>query len=296
LGATLTAIIAEEGNRLGPDYNDNSGIAFLFRAIANVNHPSAARVYHEDNGAYLDNINSGTPFRRRSLEEEGMLANATLLNAEKLDQADLESMRFVSIDFVPNDSGSLTIKLPNGKQLAADDQEAYTDAIKSGMPNTTFTAYDYNSFALNSTSAHAPLLESESSENQVPRINVNGAEGFNLTYKVETQRQPIENSIDILAIGTDYIRGSVYSSNSTQNATDAKNETDSKGTKSVKRITHRGAHQHFSHKRQAAPVEGPIQCGPGQPCLDGSCCKLSLDMLTNNHGISSDNMFSHRQF
>ncbi|KAH3998458.1 hypothetical protein HBI56_205010 [Parastagonospora nodorum] len=272
LGATLTAIIGEEGNRLGQDYDDNSGIAFLFRAIANVNHPSAARVYYEDNGEYRDSINPGTSFRRRSLEEEGMLANATLLSAENLDQADLESMGFVSIDFVPNDSGSLTIKLPNGKQLAADDQEAYTDAIKSGMTNTTFTAYDYNSFASNSTSAHAPLLESESSDNQVPRINVNGAEGFNLTYKVETQRQPIEDSIDILAIGTEYIRGSVYSSNSTQNATDAKNATDSKGTSSAKRITHRGAHQHFSHKRQAAPVEGPIQCGPGQPCLDGSCC------------------------
>jgi hypothetical protein len=85
-----------------------------------VNHPSAARVYYEDNGAYLDNINPGTSFQRQSLEEEGMLANATLLSAKNLNQADLESLGFVSIDFVPNDSGSLTIKLLNRKQLAAD--------------------------------------------------------------------------------------------------------------------------------------------------------------------------------
>jgi hypothetical protein len=41
----------------------------------------------------------------------------------------------------------------------------------------------------------------------------------------------------------------------------------------VRRSTHGTMHKHrFAVKRETTVVEGPIQCGVGKPCLDGSCC------------------------
>lgn len=61
---------------------------------------------------------------------------------------------------------------------------------------------------------------------------------------VLTHREYIPGAIDILSIGTGYILGQTTENNSARPG-------------------------YFQTKRAAA---GPVQCGPGSPCLDGSCC------------------------
>lgn len=269
------AVFAGEQYNIPNDYDDDSGVAFLFRAVSNPQNPSAARIYYEDNGVLLENVNTGTPFRRRTLEESAIAYNVSSLNQDQLNTANLENLGFIAIDLVIDDtSGNMTIKLPNGDEIPADDDAAIHESIRSGMTNTTFTTNVRDSMESNfsSTLASAYALspdvsQTESGNYRGFRIDVDGAGGFSLSNKVETQRQLIEGPIDILAIGAQYIRGSTSSSNSTSNGTNT-NSTDS-----AHRISHRGAHQRLKHKRQTATVEGPVQCGPGQPCLDGSCCK-----------------------
>lgn len=256
------------------DYNDDSAVTFVFRTATNPQQPTAARIYYEDNGQTLDNVFPGTQFRRRSMEELSLAYKNSLRDHDQLAGADLEAHGFVTIDFVVDDAmGNLTVKLPNGKEVPANDNAAFHNAIQSGMTNTMMIPDGLNFFGSNPRSILAPVYarpqnmsEAETESDGTFRISVNGTEGFNMSDKTATHCQPIEGSLDILAIGTDYIRGST-SSNGTSNGTTL-NETSS-----THQPSHRGAHERFKHRRQTTKVEGPIQCGPGQPCLDGSCCK-----------------------
>jgi hypothetical protein len=68
----------------------------------------------------------------------------------------------------------------------------------------------------------------------------------------QTPRQPNEGIIDLLGLGEYYIQGHVGS-----NATFGSNASPA------------GA---MGPKKRGNKQDGPIQCGPGQPCKDNSCC------------------------
>jgi chitinase len=87
------------------------------------------------------------------------------------------------------------------------------------------------------------------------------------TYRRQTQQEPTE-AIDIIELSKQYILAQIGANRI------AVNNTISNSTMSLnhnwKETTQR-RHSLASHSLEKR-VDGPIQCGPNQPCLDGSCC------------------------
>jgi chitinase len=86
------------------------------------------------------------------------------------------------------------------------------------------------------------------------------------TYGSETQQNPV-GAIDIIELSKQYILGQIGSHNTT-------NGTSTNNTASLSPRHSRHAKKHISPHNIALQkrVDGPVQCGAGQPCLDGSCC------------------------
>jgi hypothetical protein len=87
------------------------------------------------------------------------------------------------------------------------------------------------------------------------------------TYKFETQQEPNGDAIDIIALSEMYILGQIESSGAT-------NATTSHAHRRALHHHHHEIHHGHKHATQHSrrAVEGPIQCGPDQPCKDGACC------------------------
>jgi chitinase len=89
------------------------------------------------------------------------------------------------------------------------------------------------------------------------------------TYKLQTQQDPVD-AIDIIEWSKQIILGQIGSNNGTSNGT-SWNKTESH----VRRYHH--PQQMGSDISLYRPglmrkrADGPIQCGPGKPCLDESC-------------------------
>ncbi|EMD61573.1 carbohydrate-binding module family 18 protein [Bipolaris sorokiniana ND90Pr] len=95
------------------------------------------------------------------------------------------------------------------------------------------------------------------------------------TYGLPLQQDPVD-AIDIIGWSKQIILGQIGTSNNATNIT-LTNKTWTNGTTpNIRRHS-----QHSQHANQLISpyrlglqkrVDGPIQCGPGQPCLDESCC------------------------
>ena len=89
------------------------------------------------------------------------------------------------------------------------------------------------------------------------------------TYRLQTQQDP-SDAIDIIEWSKQIILGQI-DSNNTRNSTSINSTT-----------LHVRSHSHPRHlPSEISPyrpgllqkrLDGPVQCGLGQPCLDGSCC------------------------
>jgi chitinase len=86
------------------------------------------------------------------------------------------------------------------------------------------------------------------------------------TYDLETQQNPV-GAIDIIELSKQYILGQIGFHNAT-------NGILTNNTSSLSRKQSRHAKKHISSYNigMQKRVDGPVQCGPGQPCLNGSCC------------------------
>lgn len=79
-------------------------------------------------------------------------------------------------------------------------------------------------------------------------------------YNFETQQEHRGENIDIIRLSEMYILGQLSSPNATANHSAWNGRTASQHPHTTRRLIDKRA------------VEGPIQCGPGQPCKDGACC------------------------
>jgi chitinase len=87
------------------------------------------------------------------------------------------------------------------------------------------------------------------------------------SYGLETQQNPV-GAIDIIGLSEQYILAQIESNQTTSNGTLTNNITVLRRWQSPHTKSHAVHHNLHLQRR----VDGPIQCGVGQPCLDGSCC------------------------
>jgi hypothetical protein len=200
--------------------------------------------------------------------------------------------------FVMDDNSTEPIiEMPSGEVITAADTTALNAAVKLSMTvvngstqsvsfgdtddvlapaaaSATFSAMAAGSSGF--TFGATPVNTSSFVEKNVTSWNITAGDVDEslTTYEFQTQRQPQSDMIDIIGLSEQYILGQL-SGNGTRNSTGSVNgtkllnETGSAAT--WRRSSHHQMHQRGALiKRQA--VEGPIQCGPGKPCLDGSCC------------------------
>lgn len=193
-----------------------------------------------------------------------------------------------------NDTDAL-IHMSNGRVISAEDTVAMAAAVEETMINgsadTTFSNPSLSGLFHDGSSdlEFAAISPEPSPQNFSNSIEAAGLrsnstpswanESSSTTYDLETQRQPKVGVIDIISLSEQYILGQL-GSNSTKNGTAPSANAsfpDNSPSSRVRRSSHGHGimHRHrLSEKRQTTTpvVEGPIQCGPGKPCLDGSCC------------------------
>ncbi|KAH4012063.1 hypothetical protein HBI49_222580 [Parastagonospora nodorum] len=87
------------------------------------------------------------------------------------------------------------------------------------------------------------------------------------TSRRQTQQEPV-GAIDIIELSKQYILAQIHS-NQTMNNSTFTNATTKSG-----RLRVRQTQKHEAMRSVALEkcVDGPIQFGPNQPCLNGSCC------------------------
>lgn len=187
------------------------------------------------------------------------------------------------------------IHMSNGQVIPAEDTVAVTAAVGETMTDASAATTLNNpglvrlfsggssdpEFAAMSPEP-SPQNVSNSIEPEVLKFNStpSGANAsLSTTYDLETQRQPEVGVIDIISLSEQYILGQLGSNNTTNGTAPSCNASfpDNGPSSRIRRSSHGHGvmHRHrLSEKRQTTipVVEGPIQCGPGKPCLDGSCC------------------------
>lgn len=258
----------------GQQYNGDDAMAFLFRRVTNPGAPYAARVYFPDNNELVNKITPGTPFRPRTVQEAVMAGNTTTLSTSEFQNADLKQLGFAAIDIIPNDSGSgVKVRMPNGQEIP----EAAIGSVNAslllsmmlnstgGATSTAESASTFSSGMMDySTTTPTPSFATASTTvvgsnlSALPTWSVlaENVDSSLTTYGLETQQQPDKGVIDLLELGTQYILGQDLQS------------VLGNGTKNNNSISPAVLRSIPVNKR----VEGPVQCGPNQPCLDGSCC------------------------
>lgn len=97
------------------------------------------------------------------------------------------------------------------------------------------------------------------------------------TYRLQIQQDSVD-AVDIIGWSKQIILGQISTNNGTSNET-LTNSTSEHLSKHSRHVRHVGKHtrhvnNNISPYRPGLQkrVDGPIQCGPGQPCLDESCC------------------------
>ncbi|KAH4252578.1 chitinase [Parastagonospora nodorum] len=305
--ASLARILFNHFQAQSPKVNptQEDGIAFRFRLLDGakaVAQRHGARVYFLD-AAGAEQFQGKGGFRRRSGETINVPSTNTstaakLTFADNLSTADLVDAGWVYAGFVMDDNSTEPIiEMPSGEVITAGDTTALNAAVKLSMTvvngSTQSVSFGDTDDVLAPAAASAtlsamaagssgftvgatPFNTSSSVEKNVTSWNITAGDVDEslTTYDFQTQRQPQSDMIDIIGLSEQYILGQL-SGNSTRNSigsvngTRLLNETGSAAT--WRRSSHHQMHQSGAlTKRQA--VEGPMQCGPGKPCLDGSCC------------------------
>jgi hypothetical protein len=90
-----------------------------------------------------------------------------------------------------------------------------------------------------------------------------------LSKKAVVQQNPVVSPpFPILDIGLEYILGQIGA-----NATTNGNNSVKLSSRHARHFDTRATHiYHGKRASLARRVEGPVQCGPAEPCADGSCC------------------------
>lgn len=192
-----------------------------------------------------------------------------------------------------NDTDAM-IHMSNGQVIPAEDTVAVAAAVEATIIDASAATSLKNpslgelpggtsglEFAAMSPES-SPQNVTNSIEPEVSKFNSTASranDSSSTTYDLETQRQPKVGVIDIISLSEQYILGQLGSNYTTNGTAPSANAsiTDNGPSSRIRRSLHgQGVmHRHrLSEKRQATTpiVEGPIQCGPGKPCLDGSCC------------------------
>jgi hypothetical protein len=288
----------------------DEAVAFEFGTATFADQGHAARVYFRqgNNDVAVGVPSSGgsgtiivprpgptpAPWRQdRKIRRQIPHANATAM--EKLEfgaglsGADYEDMGWVSIDLMIDHSvpGHVVaaFKMPDGGLIPVEQTTTIMRALDALIlppfnvsaipdevaPSTMFTA----KFRTNGSV--------KTSSNSVPwNISATDVEGMSTKYDLATQQEPGKDRIDIIALSREYILAQVGQPNSTGNhsiQTEIKTHKHSASSPTFGRLLrHRQSYeQAISDVTPFSPllnhaVEGPIQCGPGNPCKDESCC------------------------
>ena len=89
--------------------------------------------------------------------------------------------------------------------------------------------------------------------------------------RIQTPRQLSEGNVDILALGEFYIEGNIES-NMTLSSNETQRGSLSRPRRRRQNLLSGKLGNGFSPYTPLNKRDGPIQCGPNQPCLDNSCC------------------------
>ncbi|PVI00005.1 glycoside hydrolase family 18 protein [Periconia macrospinosa] len=259
LGAHLEAQL---GNA-DMDYNYNTPVAFRFSWITDPNEVWAAQVSSDRAyGGWDQSVRPGTNFRS--------FGN----NYSRPD-----------IDFIPNGNGSLAVQLSNGEVLRTHEgnsipriRERIMSLSGGGKDRvaSNFTAGNGMSKPNDTTPWHI------TAEDISPKLS---------TYGLHTQQDPVE-AIDIIGWSKEIILGQLQGINSTNDTTLA-NQTMANIGRSQPKIPIARTDDPNSHHSWQKRVDGPIQCGPGQPCLDGSCCSKEGKCGYKQAHCGTDNCISN---
>lgn len=100
--------------------------------------------------------------------------------------------------------------------------------------------------------------------------------------RLETHQEPNGDAIDIIGLSAQYIRAQISDSNATESIISQNKNSSHHQVARRPHGQHRHGHSHGHSHGQISPrrsysldpraVDGPIQCGEGSPCKDGSCC------------------------
>jgi hypothetical protein len=209
--------------------------------------------------------------------------------SEGLSAADSEDMGWVSIDLMIDHSvpGHVVsaFKMPDGGLIPAEQTTTIMRALEALIlpPINGSAIPDDVSPSTMSTAEFRTNSSVKTSSDPVPwNISATDVGGISTTYDLATQQEPRKDRIDIIALSGEYILAQVRQPNSTGNhsiQTEIKTHKHSAPSPIFGRLLrHRQSHEQarsdispFSPLLNRA-VEGPIQCGPGNPCKDESCC------------------------
>ena len=195
--------------------------------------------------------------------------------------------------------------LPNGTIASSNHTDLFGD-IKIASDEYSALGGDYMfdqgiQLASNTSSTFASNTSDTAPRPKLSMSNTTITSNASSTDEVQFGHQDIQEPppYDILALGTSYILGNIgmgsdaFGISNVSSGVDFLNATSSdRGLSESKRAhfrrhaSHHASHQHHAVKAEQSPnapttpftlslhkrVDGPVQCGPGSPCKDDSCC------------------------
>ncbi|KAF6823885.1 carbohydrate-binding module family 18 protein [Colletotrichum musicola] len=240
--------------------NREDALRFRLRLINDID-VGPARIWFTDANGQPDHSDLARPPKRLKRQETAeVFASGLILSTE-----DYLSMGYVSDEVIVLSNNGTKVRFADEGIISVEELEAKVaaeDATDESLsPATQLTNGTLPTTSSGTLSSATP----SSSTTRVEKWNETyaGTDSWNTTtedvqpwnvtaaevdeslteYSFKTHQQPTSDKVDILNIGTNYILGQISSPNSTANFT--------------------------SLRRRA---DGPIQCGPDSPCVDGSCC------------------------
>jgi chitinase len=294
----------------GNNPKSDEAVAFKFRTATYVTQGHAARVYFRqgNNNVAVGSPSSGgsgtiivpragptpaTGQHDRVLRRQIPHANATAMEklefGKGLSIADYADMGWISVDLMIDDSVpgqvTATFKMPDGEVIPAEQTTAMMRALDTFIlpASNTSAIPDYISPSAMFTTEFSTDGSVQKSSDPAPwNISATDVEGMSTTYGLTTQQEPGKDRIDIIALSREYILAQIDQSNSTGNHSiqpEIKAHKDpTPGSTFGRLLRHRRSQDQaesaispFSPLLNRA-VEGPVQCGPGNPCKDESCC------------------------
>ena len=269
---------------------NDEAVAFQFRTATHTGQQHAARVYYRDKGTDTAVGLPGPPrtltgvvpratsaarlaLLRRQIPEANATAEEKLIFGKGLSTEDYLDLGWVAVDLIVDEESGEFFKVADKVEVPIDNTMALRMALDSSILPSSNTNTSLNTSS--NSSSFVPSSVSELSSDDSPvisaaaipwNIDADNVEELQIaSVGLETQQQHGSERIDIIGLSEAYILGQINQGNTTKNNSEGLNTT----SHSIEAAP--SAFGKVLRHRQA-PVEGPIQCGPGQPCLDGSCC------------------------